>query len=61
MRTYQYRCEECGKAFERTETISEHIESKTAVPEMWEQEGVRCTGSCLRPDVKEELRAAQAV
>jgi putative FmdB family regulatory protein len=24
MPTYQYRCEKCGKRFERTETISEH-------------------------------------
>ena len=24
MPTYQYRCEKCGKKFERTETISEH-------------------------------------
>jgi predicted nucleic acid-binding Zn ribbon protein len=28
MPTYQYRCEECGKAFERTETISEHEKAK---------------------------------
>ena len=24
MPTYQYRCEKCGKKFERNETISEH-------------------------------------
>ena len=24
MPTYQYRCEKCGKKFERTESISEH-------------------------------------
>jgi putative FmdB family regulatory protein len=24
MPAYQYRCEKCGKKFERTETISEH-------------------------------------
>jgi hypothetical protein len=28
--TCQYRCGECGKSFERTETITEH----DAVPEM---------------------------
>ena len=28
MPTYQYRCEKCGKRFERTETISEHEGSK---------------------------------
>jgi putative FmdB family regulatory protein len=30
MPTYQYRCEKCGKGFERTETISEH---DTATPQ----------------------------
>ena len=29
MPTYQYRCEECGKKFERTETISEHEADQT--------------------------------
>ena len=24
MPTYQYRCRECGKSFERTETMTEH-------------------------------------
>jgi len=32
MPTYQYRCEECGKAFERTETISEHEVAKPQCP-----------------------------
>ena len=32
MPTYQYRCEECGKAFERTETISEHEKAKRQCP-----------------------------
>ena len=32
MPTYQYRCEECGKAFERTETISEHEKAKPQCP-----------------------------
>ena len=61
MPTYQYRCEECGKAFERTETISEHEKAKPQCPKCGSNEGVRCTGSCLRRNVKEELRAAQAV
>jgi putative FmdB family regulatory protein len=30
--TYQYRCRECGKAFERTETISEHETAKVRCP-----------------------------
>jgi putative FmdB family regulatory protein len=32
MPTYQYRCEKCGKAFERTETISEHDTAKPQCP-----------------------------
>jgi putative FmdB family regulatory protein len=30
--TYQYRCSECGKSFERTETISEHAAVKVRCP-----------------------------
>jgi len=30
--TYQYRCKECGKSFERTETISEHENAKVRCP-----------------------------
>jgi putative FmdB family regulatory protein len=32
MPTYQYRCAECGKAFECTETISEHEKAKPQRP-----------------------------
>ncbi len=32
MPTYQYRCEKCGKKFERTETISEHEALKVKCP-----------------------------
>ncbi|MGH9340295.1 MAG: FmdB family zinc ribbon protein [Acidobacteriota bacterium] len=32
MPTYQYRCEKCGKTFERTETISEHERTKPQCP-----------------------------
>jgi putative FmdB family regulatory protein len=32
MPTYQYRCEKCGKKFERTETISEHEAMKATCP-----------------------------
>jgi putative FmdB family regulatory protein len=32
MPTYQYRCEKCGKTFERTETISEHEVTKPQCP-----------------------------
>jgi putative FmdB family regulatory protein len=32
MPTYQYRCDTCGKKFERFETISEHRTSKAKCP-----------------------------
>jgi putative FmdB family regulatory protein len=32
MPTYQYRCEKCGKKFERTETISAHEAVKLKCP-----------------------------
>ena len=32
MPTYNYRCDKCGKAFERTETISEHEKAKLKCP-----------------------------
>jgi putative FmdB family regulatory protein len=30
--TYQYRCKECSKSFERTETITEHEAAKVRCP-----------------------------
>jgi putative FmdB family regulatory protein len=32
MPTYQYRCEKCGKKFERTESISEHERVESQCP-----------------------------
>ena len=32
MPTYQYRCEECEKTFERTETMAEHDVVKPQCP-----------------------------
>jgi putative FmdB family regulatory protein len=32
MPTYQYRCQKCGKKFERTETISDHEALKVTCP-----------------------------
>ena len=32
MPTYQYRCNECSKSFERTETITEHEAAKVRCP-----------------------------
>ena len=32
MPTYQYRCNKCGKKFERNETISEHEAMKPKCP-----------------------------
>ena len=34
MPTYQYRCDKCGKKFERTETISEHETVKPQCPKV---------------------------
>jgi putative FmdB family regulatory protein len=32
MPTYQYRCEKCGKKFERSESITQHERSKPKCP-----------------------------
>jgi len=32
MPTYPYRCDKCGKKFERSESISEHETSKAKCP-----------------------------
>ncbi|HBH40952.1 MAG TPA: FmdB family transcriptional regulator [Rhizobiales bacterium] len=32
MPTYNYRCEKCGKTFERAETISEHETARPQCP-----------------------------
>lgn len=32
MPTYEYRCEKCGKAFERTESFTEHEAAKPSCP-----------------------------
>jgi putative FmdB family regulatory protein len=33
MPTYQYRCEDCDKTFERTESISEHDQARPQCPQ----------------------------
>jgi putative FmdB family regulatory protein len=38
MPTYQYRCAECERTFERTETISEHEKAKPQCPECGSRE-----------------------
>src|SRR5262249_46138132 len=38
MPTYQYRCDKCGKKFERNETISEHEAMKNRNAQVREQE-----------------------
>jgi putative FmdB family regulatory protein len=58
MPTYQYRCEKCGKMFERTETMSEHEAAKPQCPNCGSKKVVRCTWSCLRGDIQEELNNA---
>ena len=50
MPTYQYGCENCGKTFERTETISEHEALKPPCP--------KCERPCLRGDDQKELDPA---
>ena len=32
MPTYSYRCEKCGKTFDRTETLSEHEAANAKCP-----------------------------
>ena len=39
MPTYQYRCEKCGKKFERIETISEHEALKLKCPKCGSKKG----------------------
>jgi len=56
--TYQYPCKECGRTFERTETISEHEVAKPQCPKGGGKR-VRCTGPRLLGDIKEELIAAE--
>jgi putative FmdB family regulatory protein len=46
--TYQYRCEECGKTFERTETISEPEVAKPKCPNCGSK---KVSGVCLRGDI----------
>jgi predicted nucleic acid-binding Zn ribbon protein len=48
MPTYSYRCEKCGKKFERTETISEHETAKS-------KEGLCVAEPRLRGDIQKEL------
>src|SRR5262249_30503704 len=46
---------------EDVRTHRDHVRacrSEAAVPEFWEQEGVRCSWSCLRGDIQEELKNA---
>ena len=56
MPIYQYRCAECERTFERTETISEHEKTKPQCPECGSKGRVGCACSCLRGNIKEELR-----
>ena len=55
MPTYQYRCGECGKSFERTETISEHEAAKMRCPKCNSKKGDPGTGPRSRRDIEEEL------
>ena len=55
MPTYQYRCEECEKTFERTETISEHEVAKPKCPTCGSKKVSVVPGRV--GDIKEELKA----
>ena len=33
MPTYQYRCEKCGKVFERTEHVADHANAHPSCPD----------------------------
>ena len=55
MPTYQYRCRECGKSFERTETITEHEAAKARCPKCDSKKGDPSTGSYSRRDIQEKL------
>jgi putative FmdB family regulatory protein len=56
MPTYQYRCEKCGKRFERTETITEHEAVKPQCPKCGSKKVTFVPGR-LRGDFQEELNA----
>ena len=42
--TYQYRCKECGKSFERTVTIDEHEKAKARCPKCDSQKVTQVPG-----------------
>jgi putative FmdB family regulatory protein len=54
MPTYVYRCEHCGKEFERIETISKHEASKTKVSEVCKRDSRQ---AIHRDDIQEKLSA----
>ena len=56
MPTYQYRCEECRKTFERTETISEHEAAKPQCPKCGSKKVSAVPSLCRRGDIQEELK-----
>jgi putative FmdB family regulatory protein len=53
--TYQYHCNECGKSFERTETITEHEAAKMKCPKCNCKKSDPSSGSRSRRDIQEEL------
>jgi putative FmdB family regulatory protein len=55
MPTYQYRCEKCGKKFERTETISEHEAIKPKCPKCGSKKVSFVPGNVYVGDRQEEL------
>ena len=56
MPTYQYRCEKCGKTFERTETMSEHEAAKPQCPNYRSKKVSAVPGRVYVGDIQEELK-----
>jgi putative FmdB family regulatory protein len=56
MPSYQYRCEKCGKRFERTETISEHEAARPQCPKCGSKKVTFVPGPCVRDHIEEELK-----
>jgi putative FmdB family regulatory protein len=58
MPTYQYGCENCGKTFERTETMSEHEALKPPCPKCGSKKVSFVPGRVYVVTTKKELDPA---
>ena len=55
MPTYEYRCEDCGEAFEQRETIAETSDGETEVLEVRKREDREGVFRLLLQDIQEKL------